>query len=255
MANILDLPGISLNTSNMCLKNFYTLTLACLLGLLTGCSSNNDQITSKPDAIQAASATPTFAPKPTQEYRIQAGDQLEIKFYHNPELNDTFTVRPDGNISLLYIGDVSAAGSTPADLSRIINQKYAGELRKPSANVALKTFTMQRVFIGGEVQKQGAVPLTQGMNAMQAIFEAGGFKETATAETVLVIRRGSDNKPVPASLNLRNGNTFDLAFQLQPQDIVYVPRSKIANADKFMKEHVRDLLLFNGASIFYNPTP
>jgi len=35
-----------------------------------------------------------------QEYRLQVGDQLDVKFFYNPELNEQVTIRPDGRISL-----------------------------------------------------------------------------------------------------------------------------------------------------------
>ena len=35
-----------------------------------------------------------------QEYRLQVGDQLDVKFFYNPELNEQVTVRPDGRMSL-----------------------------------------------------------------------------------------------------------------------------------------------------------
>ncbi|MGA1876010.1 MAG: polysaccharide biosynthesis/export family protein, partial [bacterium] len=42
------------------------------------------------------------------EYILQSGDELEIAFFYNPELNTTAVVRPDGFISLQLIGDIKA---------------------------------------------------------------------------------------------------------------------------------------------------
>jgi hypothetical protein len=37
-------------------------------------------------------------------------------------------------------------------------------------------------------------------------------------------------------------------IQLQPDDIVYVPKSAIANANKFIDEYIGGLLMFRGWS-------
>jgi protein involved in polysaccharide export with SLBB domain len=46
-------------------------------------------------------------------YVIQPGDQLTISFYLSPEFDrEEITVRPDGDISLPFTGQISAAGHT-----------------------------------------------------------------------------------------------------------------------------------------------
>jgi protein involved in polysaccharide export with SLBB domain len=71
-------------------------------------------------------ASPTQAPP---EYRIQPGDQLDIKFFYNPELNETVVVRSDGKISLQLIDEVHASGLTPVQLDRELSRLYTPELR------------------------------------------------------------------------------------------------------------------------------
>src|SRR5262245_20525743 len=61
----------------------------------------------------------------TQVYRVVAGDQLTARFYYNPQLDEDFQVRPDGNISLSLIGELRAAGKTPSELSAEITNAYA----------------------------------------------------------------------------------------------------------------------------------
>ncbi|MGH7288394.1 MAG: polysaccharide biosynthesis/export family protein, partial [Myxococcota bacterium] len=58
------------------------------------------------------------------EYRIQAGDQLEIRFPLNPELNVDSLVRPDGKISPKLIDEVYAEGRTPLELTEHLRNAY-----------------------------------------------------------------------------------------------------------------------------------
>ena len=65
------------------------------------------------------------------EYRLQPGDEIEIKFFYNPSLNEKLIVRPDGKISLQLIDELFVAGLTPAQLDKILTKRYATELKQP----------------------------------------------------------------------------------------------------------------------------
>jgi len=201
-------------------------------------------------------ATPAMAaPEKPVVYIIQPGDQLDIKFFYNPELNDSVTVRPDGKISLQLVDEVQAAGQTPAQLDDFLTGKYGQELRKPVITVIVKSFAAQRVYVGGEVNRQGFVALAPGMNPLQAVIEAGGLKETADPGAVLLIRKGPENQPVPVRVDLQgtlDGTSKVSGIQLQAQDVVYVPKTFIAEANKFVKQYVEDLLLFRGVSLGFS---
>ncbi len=48
---------------------------------------------------------------------LAPGDEVEVKFYYTPELDVRQVVRPDGNLSLLLIGEIKAEGKTPGLLT------------------------------------------------------------------------------------------------------------------------------------------
>jgi polysaccharide biosynthesis/export protein len=218
--------------------------MALIFCLVAACSSNV--------GIEKDAQLPTAPPPPAlQPYQIQPGDQLDIKFFYNPELNEAVLVRPDGMISLQLIDDVKAAGLKPAELDELLTEKYSQELRKPQVTVIVRTFSGQRVFIGGEVVQPGLITLAPGMNPVQAVFQAGGFRETAKPEAAILIRKGEGNKPIPVLLDLNQamqGVGDGAAFELLPDDIVYVPKSTIAKINKFVDEYIQGMLMFNGWS-------
>lgn len=206
-------------------------------------------------ASQKSSTKEVISLPPTQTqapfvYTIQPGDQLDIKFFYNPELNESVIVRPDGMISLQLIDEIRATDLKPAELDQKLTDLYSGELRKPVLTVIARTFTRQRIYVGGEVNTPGLIVLPAGMTALQAIFQSGGFKETAHPAQTLVIRKGENNQPIPIPIDLMAVIDSDGGsdFQLQPDDIVYVPKSAIANANKFIEQYVSGLLMFRGWS-------
>jgi protein involved in polysaccharide export with SLBB domain len=220
--------------------------LALVLTIFAGCTTEHRNL---PKAALAGE------PENPPPYVIQPGDQLDIKFFYNPELNETVIVRPDGKISLQLVDEIVASGQTPAQLDQTLTEKYAQELRKPVVTVIVRSFSAQRIYVGGEVNKQGFVNITAGMTPLQAVFEAGGFKETADPESVILIRKGPQKEPVPVRLDLKSAlvaSAPEGAMQLHPQDVVYVPKTAIAEANKFVQQYIQDLLMFRGVSLGFS---
>jgi len=191
----------------------------------------------------------------TAEYRIKPMDQLDIKFFYNPELNETTTVRPDSKIALQLIGDIDAAGRTPSELVAELKERYSTYLQNPAATVIVKGFVAQQAFVDGEVGHPGPVDIMPGQTAWQAIIKAGGFRETATRESVVVVRLREENQTLLYRLDLKSTSLDrpDVAFQLQPYDVVFVPKTWIAEADKFMEQYVERLFLYRGYYMYGIP--
>lgn len=204
------------------------------LGYSTGCSS---------PAPTAAVPLPTLdaGPPPVLPYTLQIGDFLGVKFYQNPDLNEEVVVRPDGKITLQLIGDVQAAGLTPEDLSADLVEKYTGELATPRVTVIVRQFGGQRVYVAGEVGRQGLVTLVGGMTLYQAIQDAGGFLPSAHRKQVIVVRNGPDGKPQGHVVDLRpveDGMNPSADVPLKPYDVVFIPRSKIADVNLFVEQYI-----------------
>ncbi len=74
-------------------------------------------------------------------YRIGIGDEIELDFEFNRDLNRMMVVRPDGMISLPGKGEVRAIGITPVALSGEIADRYRDVARDPVVTVIIRRFT------------------------------------------------------------------------------------------------------------------
>ncbi len=235
-------------------RTLYSCFLIAVL-LFSGCAHNQPA----PSAYPAATNSQAQKPEQTAEYRILPGDALEIKFYYNTDLNDRVSVRPDGNISLQLIGDVRAAALTPAELRAVLAEKYKAHVRNPEIAVIVREFAEQKIFVGGEVNIPGMIPLAGKMTSLRAIMQAGGFKNTAEPETVVLIRNQGTDKPLFITLNLKQdltntGQNNDI--ELKPFDIVFVPKSTIASINQFMEQYFDKLIpVSKSIGVFYNLGP
>lgn len=202
-----------------------------LMVLMVGCSH----------ATTGRSGLPQNSVVPVKEYRIQPGDQLDVKLFYNPELNEQLTVRPDGKITLQLVNDVAAAGLTPAELTAVLTKAYSAELRNPKVAVILRTSVADRVYVDGEVNRAGMIPLVGPTTLMQSISQAGGMKETAKSGEVILLRKTEDNKIIAYRVNLEDalsgGGAQDVV--LKPNDIVFVPKSTISNLNTWVDLYIR----------------
>ena len=220
--------------------NPIVVTVLCIvLGSLIGCATN------APVAAQRES-TPAPAASEPQIYRLHPGDLIDIKFYYNDALSDTVRIRPDGRISVQLLGDIGAAGRTPDELRALLLERYASYQRNPDLVVIVREFAAQMVYVGGEVNSPGPVQTFGSLTAMRAVMASGGFKNSAEPETVVVLRQqpGSDPLFMTVDMKERLQGVGGGDVLLQPFDVVFVPKSRIARMDQFVDQYIRQLLPF-----------
>ena len=225
--------------------------LILFLALLsTAC--NPSVVVKDPTAVGAPGTTiGKVGPTLMKEYVIQPGDRLDIKFFYNREMNDFMTVRPDGRISLQLLGEVMAAGRTPRALTALLTQEYAKELKNPEITVIVRSFGA-RVYVDGEVERPGEFELNGPLTVMQAISRAEGVTEDAWQEA-LVIRRIHGKKPLVIEVDMSavlTGEDFGQDIGLVPFDIVYVPRSPVADVNRWVDQYIRKNIPINFGAFF-----
>lgn len=227
------------------LLSFLLLLMSGLL--LSGCGQTS---------MQAGKTDPArFAPWSDEktEYTVGVGDEIEIKLPYNAEFSDRVTVGPDGRFTLPLIGEVRAEGRTVADLTAELEGRYSHDLRSPRVQVAIRNYVSSRFFVGGEVSKPGVYTLQGRIGILEAIIMANGngSPDTARMNQIVLIRRNKDGQPMMRTVDLTNfirGSVNDVP--LQPSDIVFVPKSTIAELNQFMDQFVTRMLPFQRSFIY-----
>lgn len=175
-------------------------------------------------------------------YRLYPGDEVDLTVPSAPELNKTLTVQPDGRLYLALAGSVMVADRTVGQAEALVTRAYASQLVRPDASLSVKAATL-KVFVGGEVAKPGVYDMPGDINALQAVILAGGFTPIAKRGQVVIIRRGPDGTAMMRTADLRRGladPTVDLV-PLRRFDVVYVPRTRIAEAGLFVQQYFKDV--------------
>jgi polysaccharide export outer membrane protein len=157
-----------------------------------------------------------------KSYVIGAEDQVFINIWNNPQLSGSFIVAPDGRISIPLINEVMASGLTREHLqNEIIKRlKDGGFLRDPTVTVNVTGFNSKKYSINGEVNRPGSSPLVVPTTIMQALVNAGGFKDFANKSKIRILRG-----PKTFMFNWNQvvaGKHLEQNIYLEPGDLIIV---------------------------------
>jgi len=199
----------------------------------------------------ACSGTPHTEPMqaivnvPAAIYTVQPGDVLDVKFLYSPELNEEQTVQLDGHMSLQLAPDLMVQGKTVDQVRQIVVDSYSKTLRDASAEVAIKGPLQWKVYVVGEVTTPGEyISAGPALTLTQAVARAGGLKESADADKVVLLRRDGNLERAYA-LNYKEAVNHDSPIadvKLAALDVVYVPRTGVADAGVVWRQYVMQFL-------------
>ena len=127
-------------------------------------------------------------------------------------------------------------------------------MKNPDLDVFITEFGSQQIFVGGEVNTAGMLPLPGQIDPLQAVILAGGFTNEARRKEVVVIRRLPGGEVRSIVFDLQSG-VFDPEFAtwlpLRRFDVVYVPKTRIASQNLWVQQYIRQALPIE-FSLFYD---
>lgn len=174
-----------------------------------------------PTSAAEAKAPAGAAPVDPKGYIIGPEDILSVRVWREPELSGQFPVRPDGRISLPLVGEVQAAGLTPEKLGASIATGLEKVMTHPEVTVGVDRVNSKKYFIQGEINKPGAYPLTIPTTVLEALVNAGGFRDFANTKKIIILR-GSQRLKFNYH-DVTKGKKMEQNILLQNGDQIIVP--------------------------------
>ena len=166
---------------------------------------------------------PGVTAAPNADYRLVPGDKLRIEVYKDAQLSQSLQVRPDGKITLPLVGDVAAEGRTSIELRDALVTSLKEYNTNPVVTVIVVETVPPMFYVMGEVNAPGSLPLKGQITVLQALAMAGGFKDFAKTNKIVVQRKGA------AGISTLKFNYNDAVkgkgqtIYLKPGDTVIVP--------------------------------
>ena len=172
------------------------------------------------EAVKPASELPA-APVDPKSYKIGPEDIIEARVWREPEVSSIVQVRPDGKITMPLINDVEAAGLPPEQLKANLVQALSAYYNKPEVFVVIRAVQSKKFHIVGEVNRTGTFPLVVPTTVLEAITNAGGFREFANSKKITILRNG---KLLKFNYNdVIKGKKMEQNILLEPGDYIVVP--------------------------------
>lgn len=166
------------------------------------------------------------------EYVIGSGDSLSIFVYRNPDLSEGgVAVRPDGRISTPLIEDIVAAGKTPTQLAREIEQRLTKYIQDPNVTVIVRGFvgpSDRQVRVIGEATDPIAIPYRDHMTLLDVMIATHGLTKYAAGNRAVIVRVDPDGHQqtikVRLSSLIKDGD-ISQNIEMSPGDTLIVPQS------------------------------
>lgn len=172
---------------------------------------------------QEPASRPVTRESPTSPaYTIGPADVLRIIVWKEPDLTLDVTVRVDGMVTFPLLGDLQAAGQAPNQLAESLTKGLARFVETPRVTVSVSQANSARFYVMGQVAKPGEYRLSSRTTVVQALALAGGFKEFAKSESMVIVRE--DQTVVPVNYKrIADGKDVSQNVPLAPGDTIVVP--------------------------------
>ena len=170
------------------------------------------------------------------EYIIGEGDVLSVHVWGEDALNVQSKVRPDGRITVPGLGEISAAGSTPAQLQDVLSTQLKKLVKySPIVTISVNEITNSKAFVFGGGVPSRVVQLNQRTTLLHLLTSLGEPNETR-AERKTEARDGTPRADLRRAYVLRDGRKIKEDFHglfaqgdtsqdllLKAGDIIFIP--------------------------------
>ena len=167
---------------------------------------------------KAEVSTPVESP---DAFILGPEDVIYIRVMHEPDLTGPQDIRPDGMVTMQLIGELKAAGKTPAQLAFEIRKKLLETMRNPEVTVQLTKVNSRKFTIQGEVNRPGTFTFSTPITVLEALVNGQGFRDFANLKKIYILRKGQK-----LSFNYKavsHGKRMEENIVVENGDQIFVP--------------------------------
>ncbi len=197
----------------------------------------------------------------TYRYRIAPSDVLSVNVWKHPEFDfleavntgrlatsagspgaagqPGYLVNPDGQIFFPLIGNITVGGKTVDQAREKIAARLSRYVPNPQVSVRVADFRGQKVYVLGEVNKPGFIPINdQPLTIADALTLSGWIDPESAAPSQTYVIRGDYRTPLIFWLDARTPDKMLLAerFSLQPGDVLYVSTASMTRINRTINQ-------------------
>ncbi len=158
------------------------------------------------------------------EYKIGAGDLLDISVWKNVDLTRQRVVLPDGTIQFPLVGQLDVMGKSAARLEKELKEKLEKFVPDPVLSVSVLKANSMVIYVIGKVNHPGRFEINTQIDVLQALAVARGLNPFAKEKEIGIFRK-KDGKTDIFNFNydeVSEGENLDQNIMLQRGDVIVV---------------------------------
>jgi len=166
-------------------------------------------------------------------YSIGSGDVINIAITDLDDIDGSYTISPDGDVTIPYVGQVMINDKTKEEAQAFINNVLKTYYQEPETIVKIEQYNSAFVYITGAINRPLSILLSeQPLKILDALIKAGYIKDQKSYIKTALLRRGSEVFEIDL-YELLNKNNTDLDIYLRKNDVLHVSESDTDQAYAF----------------------
>lgn len=182
-------------------------------------------------------------------YRMNAGDQIEIRVYGHEDLGMVTKIGPDGSIGLAFIGQMKVSGLTIGEASDAIRDGLKPYVKNPVVSVTVREVSSETATISGACAHPSVYSIANTTRLSDLYAQAGGSAthlfngmdvDVADLEHSILVRNG-EILPVDFRMAIEVGDVLN-NVRIRKGDYVYIAQrmeSSVTVCGEVRKPHKR----------------
>jgi len=159
-----------------------------------------------------------------EDYKIGAGDVLDIGVWKNADLTRQLAVLPDGTVRFPLIGQLEVEGKSVAQLEKELKERLEKYVPDPDVSTSVLQVNSMMIYVIGKVNQPGRFEIRKNLDVLQALAVAGGLNPFAKEKEIGIFRK-TDGKTTIFNFNYKEvseGVNLDQNIMLQRGDVIVV---------------------------------
>tara|TARA_B100001540_G_C15764677_1_gene623396 strand:+ start:427 stop:1545 length:1119 start_codon:yes stop_codon:yes gene_type:complete len=166
-------------------------------------------------------------------YSIGSGDVINVSITDIDDIDGSYTISPNGDVTIPYVGQVVIDGKTKEEAQAFINDVLKTYYQEPETIVKIEQYNSAYVYITGAINRPLAILLSeQPLKILDALIKAGYVKDQKSYVKTALLRRGEEVFEIDL-YELLNKNNTELDIFLRKDDVLHVSESDTDQAYAF----------------------
>jgi polysaccharide export outer membrane protein len=166
-------------------------------------------------------------------YTLGYGDVINISLTDIEDINGSYTISPDGSVTIPYVGQVVIEDQTKEEAQQFINDVLKNFYQEPETIVKIEAYNSSYVYLTGAIARPMSILLSeQPLKLLDSLMKAGYVKDQKTYNKKALLRRGDAVYDIDL-YKLLNLNKMELNFYLRKDDVLHIQESDVDQAYAF----------------------